>query len=159
VCTQRGTEAIVVRFDAATCRACPAKPRCTTATRTGRRLSLRPRQVHEAVEAARAEQSSDQWRHDDTIRAGVEGAVRQATHSYLAGAEAGLYEPSHAHFERRIGRDEPFADIEPCRRSDPFSFPRNLVKLRETAFLGSYLPTTAGRVLDVGCAREPRSVP
>jgi hypothetical protein len=79
-CTQRGTEAIVVRFAAATCRACPAKPRCTTATRTGRQLSLRPRHVHEAVEAARAEQSSDQWHHDYKIRAGVEGTMRQTTH-------------------------------------------------------------------------------
>jgi hypothetical protein len=79
-CTQRGTEAIVVRFDAATCRACPAKPRCTTATRTGRQLTLRPRHVHEAVEQARAEQSSDQWQHDYKIRAGVEGTMRQATH-------------------------------------------------------------------------------
>ena len=78
--TQRGTEAIVVKFDAATCRACPAKPRCTTATRTGRQLSLRPRHVHEAVEQARAEQSSDQWQHDYKIRAGVEGTMRQATH-------------------------------------------------------------------------------
>ena len=79
-CTQRGTEAIVVKFDAATCRACPAKPRCTSATRTGRQLSLRPRHVHEAVEQARAEQSSDQWQHDYKIRAGVEGTMRQATH-------------------------------------------------------------------------------
>ena len=63
-CTQRGTDAIVVRFDAATCRTCPAKPRCTTATRTGRQLTLRPRHVHEAVEQARAEQTTDQWHHD-----------------------------------------------------------------------------------------------
>jgi len=79
-CTQRGTEAIVVRFDAATCRACPAKPRCTTATRSGRQLSLRPRHVHEAVEQARAEQSTDQWHNDYKIRAGVEGTMRQTTH-------------------------------------------------------------------------------
>jgi transposase len=79
-CTQRGTEAIVVRFDAATCRACPAKPRCTSATRSGRQLTLRPRHVHEAVEQARAEQTTDQWHHDYKIRAGVEGTMRQATH-------------------------------------------------------------------------------
>ncbi len=79
-CTQRGTEVIVVRFDAATCLACPAKPRCTSATRSGRQLTLRPRHVHEAVEQARAEQTTDQWHHDYKIRAGVEGTMRQATH-------------------------------------------------------------------------------
>ena len=79
-CTQRGTEAIVVRFDAATCRTCPAKPKCTSATRSGRQLSLRPRHVHDAVEQTRAEQSTDQWHNDYKIRAGVEGTMRQTTH-------------------------------------------------------------------------------
>lgn len=79
-CTQRGTETIVVRFDAATCRTCPAKPKCTSATRSGRQLSLRPRHVHDAVEQTRAEQSTDQWHNDYKIRAGVEGTMRQTTH-------------------------------------------------------------------------------
>jgi len=79
-CTQRGTEAIVVRFDAATCQTCPAKSMCTSATRSGRQLSLRPRPVHEAVQQARAEQTTDQWNNDYKIRAGVEGTMRQATH-------------------------------------------------------------------------------
>jgi hypothetical protein len=79
-CTQRGTEAIVVKFDAATCQTCPAKSMCTSATRSGRQLSLRPRPVHEAVQQARAEQTTDQWHNDYKIRAGVEGTMRQATH-------------------------------------------------------------------------------
>ena len=79
-CTQRGTEAIVVKFDAATCRACPTKTMCTSATRSGRQLSLRPRPVHEAVQQARVAQTTDQWHNDYKIRAGVEGTMRQATH-------------------------------------------------------------------------------
>jgi transposase len=79
-CTQRGTEAIVVKFDATTCQTCPAKNMCTSATRSGRQLSLRPRPVHEAVQQARAEQTTDQWNNDYKIRAGVEGTMRQATH-------------------------------------------------------------------------------
>jgi transposase len=79
-CTQRGTEAIVVRFDAATCQTCPAKSMCTSATRSGRQLSLRPRPVHEAIQQARAEQTTDQWNNDYKIRAGVEGTMRQTTH-------------------------------------------------------------------------------
>jgi len=79
-CTQRGTEAIVVRFAAADCGGCPVRDRCTTAKRSGRQLSLRPREVHQAVQAARAEQDSDRWAERYKIRAGVEGTMRQTTH-------------------------------------------------------------------------------
>lgn len=79
-CTQNGTDAIVVRFDTTTCRTCPAKTSCTTATRRGRQLSLRPQPVHNAVAQARAQQSTDKWHNDYKIRAGVEGTIRQATH-------------------------------------------------------------------------------
>ena len=79
-CTQRGTEAIIVRFDAATCQTCPAKSTCTSATRSGRQLSLRPRPVHEALQQARAEQTTDQWHNNYKIRAEVKGTMRQTTH-------------------------------------------------------------------------------
>jgi transposase len=79
-CSQRGTEAIVVRFPAATCQACPARNLCTRSSRSGRQLTLRPREVHEAVAAARAGQASQQWQARYKIRAGVEGTMRQATH-------------------------------------------------------------------------------
>jgi transposase len=79
-CRQRGTEAIVVKFAAATCRACPARNLCTRSSRSGRQLSLRPREVHEAVAAARAGQTTGQWKARYNIRAGVEGTMRQATH-------------------------------------------------------------------------------
>jgi hypothetical protein len=79
-CDQRGTTAIVVRFDRATCGPCPVRDLCTTATRSGRQLSLRPREVHQAVLAARTRQSTDTWKDRYKIRAGVEGTMRQATH-------------------------------------------------------------------------------
>jgi transposase len=79
-CSQRGTEAIVVRFTAATCQPCPAKDLCTSSSRSGRQLSLRPREVHEAVAAARATQTTSQWKARYNIRAGAEGTIHQATH-------------------------------------------------------------------------------
>ena len=54
--------------------------RCTTAARSGRQLGLRPRRIHEAVTAARAEQAGDAWQRRYRIRAGVEGTIAQATH-------------------------------------------------------------------------------
>jgi hypothetical protein len=77
-CRQRGTEAIVVRFAADTCQACPAKSMCTRSSRSGRQLSLRPREVHEAVAQARAGQTTSQWKARYNIRAGAEGTMRQA---------------------------------------------------------------------------------
>lgn len=39
---------------------------------------LRARDVHEAVEQARTEQSTDKWKQRYAVRAGVEGTVHQA---------------------------------------------------------------------------------
>jgi len=74
-----GKEAISVRFPAVTCRACPARDKCTTAKWTGRQLYLRPREIHEAVAAARAGQDTRHWKDRYKARAGVEGLMHQAT--------------------------------------------------------------------------------
>ena len=76
---QEKRQAIVVRFATASCQACPARAQCTT-SRTGRQLFLRPREIHEAVAAAKAGQTSQHWKQRYNIRAGVEGTMRQATH-------------------------------------------------------------------------------
>jgi transposase len=74
-----GKQAITVRFATATCRACPARDNCTTAKWTGRQLFLRPREIHEAVAAARAGQDTRQWKDRYKARAGVEGLMHQVT--------------------------------------------------------------------------------
>jgi transposase len=74
-----GLEFINVRFPAQACRQCPDKAKCTTA-RAGRQLTLRPREVHEAVTAARAAQDTPAFRERYRARAGVEGTIAQATH-------------------------------------------------------------------------------
>jgi hypothetical protein len=76
--TQRGHEAIVVRFDTATCRACPTRPACTTAKRSGRVLTLKPQPLHETLAAARADQDTRSWQEKYRIRAGAESTMRQA---------------------------------------------------------------------------------
>jgi len=73
-------EAIIVQFAAATCRACPVRGNCTTAARAGRQLFLRPREIHEALAAARAGQDSQHWKDRYKTRAGVEGTMAQAAH-------------------------------------------------------------------------------
>ncbi len=77
-CSERGRESIVVRFLVTACQACPARPQCTRSTRNGRQLMLRPRDIHEAVEQARAEQTTDEWKQRYATRAGVEGTIHQS---------------------------------------------------------------------------------
>jgi len=40
---------------------------------------LRPREIHEMVEQARAAQTTQEWKQRYAIRAGVEGTIHQAT--------------------------------------------------------------------------------
>jgi transposase len=74
-----GRDAFIAAFPAATCRACPARDKCTSSARNGRQLFLRPREIHQAITAARAEQASQPWKDRYKIRAGVEGTIAQAT--------------------------------------------------------------------------------
>lgn len=74
---QRGVETIVVKFDTATCRACPVRAECTSATRGGRQLTIRPRRVHRALAAARARQTTKGFTRTYRLRAGVQGTIRQ----------------------------------------------------------------------------------
>ena len=75
---QRSAEAIVVKFAASTCGPCPVRDHCTTAARGGRQLTLKPRALHETLQANRAEQHTTGWQARYAIRAGVEGTMHQA---------------------------------------------------------------------------------
>src|SRR6185369_1097549 len=61
-----------------TCTECPVKAKCTTATRTGRQLTIRPRPVQEALDAARAEQTTTAWQTRYARRAGAESTIAQS---------------------------------------------------------------------------------
>ncbi len=78
LCTQRGTEAIVVKFPAPLCQTCPVRKQCTTAGRGGRQLTLHPRDVQQALDDARAQQDTKHWQTKYALRAGVEGTIGQA---------------------------------------------------------------------------------
>jgi transposase len=75
---QRGTDVIVVKFAGEVCQSCPVKAQCTTATRGGRQLTLRPQPVQEALDQARAEQSTTEWQRKYARRSGVESTIAQA---------------------------------------------------------------------------------
>jgi hypothetical protein len=75
---QHGRDAIVVKFGADACDTCPFRARCTTSARGRRQLTLHPKELHEALATARAEQKSETWKEKYKLRAGVEGTINQA---------------------------------------------------------------------------------
>ncbi|PNE34919.1 transposase [Streptomyces eurocidicus] len=72
-----GTPVIRVRFNKSDCQPCLVREQCTTSS-AGRRLTLRPREEHEALRQARADQDTDTWKERYKTRAGVEGTISQA---------------------------------------------------------------------------------
>ncbi|MFI9276167.1 IS1182 family transposase [Kitasatospora sp. NPDC052896] len=77
---QEGVPKTVVAFAALDCIPCPHKEQCTS-SRKGRRLSLYPRELTEAIHTAHEQQQDGTWQRDYALRAGIEGTIRQATHT------------------------------------------------------------------------------
>jgi len=73
---------ITVRFDAATCRACPCRARCTRSAQGPRRLTLRPQAQHLALRTARAREPTPTFRAQYAQRAGVEGLLSQGVRAF-----------------------------------------------------------------------------
>jgi transposase len=68
---------VIIRFAAATCRACPVRPHCTRG-HEGRTLTLTPPEVHAALHERRAVQRSPAFVQQYALRAGIEGTIAQA---------------------------------------------------------------------------------
>src|SRR5262245_9162129 len=79
----QGSRPIIVEFDKHTCGTCPARPSCTRATHTGRRLRLPPQAQYEALQAAQtwaASEAGQQLYYKR--RAGVEGTLSQGVRAF-----------------------------------------------------------------------------
>jgi transposase len=66
-----------IRFDQATCRACPARQVCTTAQDAPRHLTVWPPAHHEAMQAARQRQETPECKEKYALRSGVESSLSQ----------------------------------------------------------------------------------
>jgi transposase len=72
-----GDPVIRIRFDRATCRACPTRQVCTTAKDAPRQLTVRPQAHHEAIQAARLRQETPEFKAQYALRSGVESSLSQ----------------------------------------------------------------------------------
>nr|WP_184759041.1 IS1182 family transposase [Streptosporangium album] len=80
--TRTGHPVIKVNFSQAHCTPCPVRARCTKSATASRKLTLRPRDQHEALAQARAVQQGEQWQRRYQIRAGVEDTISQAVRGH-----------------------------------------------------------------------------
>ncbi len=74
----RGHEVISIRFAHAACSVCPVQERCVQSRRP-RALMIRVREHHEALQAARHRQTTDEFKGQYAVRAGIEGTISQGT--------------------------------------------------------------------------------
>ncbi|MDF4249769.1 IS1182 family transposase [Streptomyces sp. WMMB303] len=76
--SQTGQPVLRVRFSVLDCRPCPVRRECINSpSGKSRELRLRHHDEHHALQTARAEQKSDEWKERYKVRAGVEGTIAQ----------------------------------------------------------------------------------
>jgi transposase len=77
-----GDPVIRIRFDGATCRACPTRQACTSARGAPRQLTIRLQSHHEALQAARQRQETPEFKAQYALRAGVESSLSQGVRCF-----------------------------------------------------------------------------
>jgi transposase len=70
---------IRIRFDGATCRACPTRLACTSARGAPRQLTIRLRTHHEALQAVLQHQETPEFTAQYALWAGVESSLSPGT--------------------------------------------------------------------------------
>ncbi len=75
---RQGETVIRIVFDPKTCLALPVRSRCSRAENTGRTLVLRAEGRHQALQAARERQETEDFKKTYRKRSGIEGTLSQA---------------------------------------------------------------------------------
>jgi transposase len=68
-----------IRFARTDCQACAVREKCVNSPSQPRMLTVRVRDQHEALQAARQRQTTEEFKEKYAIRAGVEGTISQST--------------------------------------------------------------------------------
>lgn len=74
---RHGHAHIKISFPESVCGSCVARPTCTRAMTAGREITVRPELEHEALQAARRQQQTAEWKATYNQRAGIEGSLSQ----------------------------------------------------------------------------------
>lgn len=74
---ENGKLEIRARFGQTECRLCEARSRCTSAAANPRQIVLHPQEQHEALQAAREQQTTKEFQERYATRSGIEGTISQ----------------------------------------------------------------------------------
>jgi transposase len=74
---RHGAPTVTIRFSSTACRACPRRADCTSSPDGPRQLTVRPRLLHEALQAGREYQTTPAFKAEYALRAGIEGTLSQ----------------------------------------------------------------------------------
>jgi len=74
---ENGKIEIRARFGQTECRLCEARSRCTSAAVNPRQIVLHPQEQHEALQAAREQQTTKEFQERYATRSGIEGTISQ----------------------------------------------------------------------------------
>lgn len=77
-----GNEVIHTEFARRECLACRSRPRYARATTEGRGVTARPRERHEALQAARQQRGTAAWKAEYAVRAGIEGTISEGVRGF-----------------------------------------------------------------------------
>jgi transposase len=77
-----GDPVIRIRFDKATCRACPVRSACTWAKDAPRQLTVRPQEQHVALQAARQRMNTAEFQATYALPAGIESSLSQGSRRF-----------------------------------------------------------------------------
>ena len=77
-----GQDVIQIRFAKKDCQACQVRPACTRAKTEPRTLTVRTQIYHEALQAARHRQTTEEFKEHYAARAGIEGTLSQGVRAF-----------------------------------------------------------------------------
>ena len=75
-----GMEIVYIQFLKKDCSVCPARDDCTRAKSQRRTITVNAQPYHQALQAARQQQQTEEFKEQYHARAGIEGTISQAVH-------------------------------------------------------------------------------
>lgn len=80
---ERGKDLIRVKFSMTDCQPCPFRAKCTNSHKLTRRgLTLKPRELHEALRRGRLREQTQEYKREYRRRAGIEGTISQGVRGF-----------------------------------------------------------------------------
>jgi transposase len=78
----QGNDRIAIGFATSDCRVCPSRSQCVHSQTRPRRICVRPKEQHVALQKARQRMTTDEFKQAYAPRAGVEGTISQGTRRF-----------------------------------------------------------------------------